>query len=81
MWYNQFANVQFVQDNANEPRGNPKCIVLCPTRELAKQVEKEFQESAPALRLACVYGGIPALLNPNAHSADPSSSSTARKVI
>lgn len=34
-------------------------MVLAPTRELAKQVEKEFQESAPGLDTICVYGGTP----------------------
>jgi ATP-dependent RNA helicase DDX21 len=33
--------------------------VLAPTRELAKQVEKEFMESAPMLSTICVYGGVP----------------------
>lgn len=45
-----------VQDSSS-PRGSPKCIVLCPTRELAKQVEKEFQASGPSLKVACLYGG------------------------
>lgn len=35
----------------------PRCIVLAPTRELAKQVEKEFKTSAPSLKLGCYYGG------------------------
>lgn len=35
------------------------CLVLAPTRELAKQVEKEFHESAPNLDTICVYGGTP----------------------
>jgi ATP-dependent RNA helicase DDX21 len=34
-------------------------LVLAPTRELAKQVEKEFYESAPNLDTICVYGGTP----------------------
>lgn len=38
---------------------NPLCLVLAPTRELAKQVEKEFYESAPSLDTICVYGGTP----------------------
>ncbi|WRX07974.1 Helicase [Theobroma cacao] len=38
---------------------NPLCLVLAPTRELAKQVEKEFHESAPNLDTICVYGGTP----------------------
>lgn len=33
--------------------------MLAPTRELAKQVEKEFHESAPSLDTICVYGGTP----------------------
>ena len=32
---------------------------MAPTRELAKQVEKEFHESAPNLDTICVYGGTP----------------------
>ncbi|CAK8572614.1 unnamed protein product [Lathyrus sativus] len=36
----------------------PKVLVLAPTRELAKQVEKEIQESAPYLNTVCVYGGV-----------------------
>ena len=31
--------------------------MLAPTRELAKQVEREFQECAPRLALGCFYGG------------------------
>ncbi|KAL6880240.1 hypothetical protein ACP4OV_011805 [Aristida adscensionis] len=45
----------------NEKNGsgrNPLAIVLAPTRELARQVEKEFKESAP-LDTLCVYGGVP----------------------
>ncbi|KAF9621565.1 hypothetical protein IFM89_022919 [Coptis chinensis] len=36
----------------------PRVLVLAPTRELAKQVEKEIKESAPYLNTACVYGGV-----------------------
>jgi ATP-dependent RNA helicase DDX21 len=32
--------------------------VLAPTRELAKQVEREFMETAPMLATVCVYGGV-----------------------
>lgn len=45
----------------NEKNGtgrNPLAIILAPTRELARQVEKEFKESAP-LDTLCVYGGVP----------------------
>lgn len=34
----------------------PRVLVLAPTRELAKQVEKEIKESAPYLNTVCVYG-------------------------
>ncbi|XP_044505722.1 DEAD-box ATP-dependent RNA helicase 53, mitochondrial-like [Mangifera indica] len=51
---------KIIQFNAKHGRGrNPLCLVLAPTRELAKQVEKEFQESAPGLDTICVYGGTP----------------------
>ncbi|CAK7340399.1 unnamed protein product [Dovyalis caffra] len=36
----------------------PKLLVLAPTRELAKQVEREIKESAPYLNTVCVYGGV-----------------------
>eukprot|EP01018_Ginkgo_biloba_P021900 Gb_04849 [translate_table: standard] len=36
----------------------PRALVLAPTRELAKQVEKEFKESAPFLSTVCIYGGV-----------------------
>jgi len=37
---------------------NPLALVLAPTRELARQVEKEFCESS-RLDTLCVYGGTP----------------------
>ncbi|KRY02421.1 DEAD-box ATP-dependent RNA helicase 3, chloroplastic, partial [Trichinella patagoniensis] len=37
---------------------HPRVLVLAPTRELAKQVEKEIKESAPYLNTVCVYGGV-----------------------
>uniref|UniRef100_A0A2P2KI68 RNA helicase n=2 Tax=Rhizophora mucronata TaxID=61149 RepID=A0A2P2KI68_RHIMU len=36
----------------------PRVLVLAPTRELAKQVEKEIKESASFLSTVCVYGGV-----------------------
>ncbi|XP_073269398.1 DEAD-box ATP-dependent RNA helicase 3, chloroplastic [Primulina huaijiensis] len=36
----------------------PKVLALAPTRELAKQVEKEFKETAPYLNTVCIYGGV-----------------------
>ncbi|KAJ7295137.1 hypothetical protein O6H91_Y211800 [Diphasiastrum complanatum] len=37
---------------------HPRALVLAPTRELAKQVERQFMESAPSLSTICVYGGV-----------------------
>ncbi|KAK4476782.1 hypothetical protein RD792_015942 [Penstemon davidsonii] len=51
-------------DDAEHERGSmrrgrsPKALVLAPTRELAKQVEKEFKESGPYLNTVCIYGGV-----------------------
>nr|KYP60600.1 DEAD-box ATP-dependent RNA helicase 53 [Cajanus cajan] len=38
---------------------DPLALVLAPTRELARQVEKEFIETAPNLDTICLYGGMP----------------------
>ncbi|KAI9191305.1 hypothetical protein LWI28_006694 [Acer negundo] len=51
---------RIIQYNIKHGKGrNPLCLVMAPTRELAKQVEKEFSESAPSLDTICVYGGTP----------------------
>ncbi|XP_030546609.1 DEAD-box ATP-dependent RNA helicase 53, mitochondrial-like [Rhodamnia argentea] len=51
---------KIIQFNAKHGRGrNPLALILAPTRELARQVEKEFYESAPNLDTICVYGGTP----------------------
>ncbi|KAL3136406.1 hypothetical protein ABBQ38_005663 [Trebouxia sp. C0009 RCD-2024] len=50
--------VEKLMARTNKPR-SPGCIVLAPTRELAKQVEREFAATGPTLRTACVYGGVP----------------------
>ncbi|OIS99979.1 PREDICTED: DEAD-box ATP-dependent RNA helicase 53-like [Nicotiana attenuata] len=51
---------KIIRFNEKHGRGrNPLAIVLAPTRELAKQVDKEFFESAPGLDTLCVYGGVP----------------------
>ncbi|KAI5433270.1 DEAD-box ATP-dependent RNA helicase 53, mitochondrial [Lathyrus oleraceus] len=51
---------KIIQFNAKHGRGrDPLALVLAPTRELAKQVEKEFYEAAPTLDTICVYGGTP----------------------
>ncbi|KAK8951250.1 hypothetical protein KSP39_PZI003756 [Platanthera zijinensis] len=44
----------------------PRALVLAPTRELAKQVEKEIKESAPYLNTVCVYGGVSYNIQQNA---------------
>ncbi|XP_050273332.1 DEAD-box ATP-dependent RNA helicase 3, chloroplastic [Quercus robur] len=46
----------------------PRVLVLAPTRELAKQVEKEIKESAPYLNSVCVYGGVSYVTQQNALS-------------
>ena len=52
-------------DKGKPPKGrsstppSPKCLVLAPTRELAKQVETEFRRIAGPLRTLAVYGGTP----------------------
>ncbi|PKA57034.1 DEAD-box ATP-dependent RNA helicase 53 [Apostasia shenzhenica] len=48
-----------IRFNAKHGRGrNPLALVLAPTRELARQVDKEFRESSN-LDTLCVYGGVP----------------------
>ena len=37
----------------------PRALVLCPTRELAQQVAREFESVAASLSVLCVYGGAP----------------------
>ena len=49
--------VEKLMARKHKPR-SPGCIVLAPTRELAKQVEREFAATGPTLRTACVYGGM-----------------------
>ncbi|KAK8495875.1 hypothetical protein V6N12_018055 [Hibiscus sabdariffa] len=46
----------------------PRVLVLAPTRELAKQVEKEIKESASYLNTVCVYGGVSYSIQRNALS-------------
>lgn len=36
----------------------PRCLVLAPTRELAKQIETEFQRIAGSLRTTSIYGSM-----------------------
>ena len=51
----RLRNDQRVIDKA---RGRaPVCLVMCPTRELARQVAKEFESVSPWLSHTCIYGG------------------------
>ncbi|XP_050232774.1 DEAD-box ATP-dependent RNA helicase 53, mitochondrial-like [Mercurialis annua] len=51
---------RIIQFNAKHGKGrNPLALIMAPTRELARQVEKEFCESAPSLDAICLYGGTP----------------------
>ncbi|XP_039114320.1 DEAD-box ATP-dependent RNA helicase 53-like [Dioscorea cayenensis subsp. rotundata] len=45
--------------NQNRRKQVPSALVLAPTRELARQVQREFKVSAPGLSSTCLYGGIP----------------------
>ena len=51
---------------SRKPGRLAKFLVLAPTRELAKQVEKEIKESAPYLSTVCVYGGVSYTIQQNA---------------
>ncbi|KAI1231631.1 hypothetical protein IHE44_0007708, partial [Lamprotornis superbus] len=47
-------------DSQERRRGRPpKVLVLCPTRELANQVAKDFKDITRKLTVACFYGGTP----------------------
>lgn len=37
----------------------PSCLVMAPTRELARQVSTTFENVAPEMSTTCVYGGAP----------------------
>ncbi|GFY89227.1 DEAD box RNA helicase [Actinidia rufa] len=57
------------EDESSQRRGRlPRVLVLAPTRELAKQVEKEIKESATYLNTVCVYGGVSYNIQQNALS-------------
>jgi len=48
------------EERAGPPRRGrgPGCVVMAPTRELAKQVSEEFELYCGQLRTLCVYGGV-----------------------
>ncbi|PKA49135.1 DEAD-box ATP-dependent RNA helicase 53 [Apostasia shenzhenica] len=49
------------QQDQIRKRRVPSALVLAPTRELARQVQREFKDSAPILKSTCLYGGIPVM--------------------
>ncbi|KAE9218546.1 ATP-dependent RNA helicase [Phytophthora fragariae] len=47
-----------LKDKRPRARGRaPRVVCMAPTRELAKQVATEFEQSAPSLSTVCIYGG------------------------
>ena len=54
------AEVQILSQPAVKP-GQPVCLVLAPTRELAQQTARVFDEAGAkcGVRCVCVYGGSP----------------------
>uniref|UniRef100_A0A1X7SI42 Helicase ATP-binding domain-containing protein n=1 Tax=Amphimedon queenslandica TaxID=400682 RepID=A0A1X7SI42_AMPQE len=41
-------------------RGRSPCVlVMAPTRELANQVNAEFESLSQSLSVFCIYGGVP----------------------
>jgi ATP-dependent RNA helicase DDX21 len=47
-----------LKNNASRARGRaPRVICMAPTRELAKQVATEFEQTGPSLETVCIYGG------------------------
>ncbi|GBG33079.1 ATP-dependent RNA helicase DDX50 [Hondaea fermentalgiana] len=50
-------NALLSEPSSRKPKGTPSAIVMAPTRELAKQVQVEFEKVAPSLRCISVYGG------------------------
>ncbi|XP_043841215.1 ATP-dependent RNA helicase DDX50-like [Dromiciops gliroides] len=53
--------IEKLQRDQEEMKKNrsPKVLVLAPTRELANQVAKDFQDITRKLSVACFYGGTP----------------------
>ncbi|KAG9136039.1 hypothetical protein Leryth_025855 [Lithospermum erythrorhizon] len=51
---------KIIKFNAKHGKGkNPLALALAPTRELARQVDKEFHETSNEIDTLCVYGGVP----------------------
>ncbi|GMF23559.1 unnamed protein product [Phytophthora lilii] len=47
-----------LKDKRPRSRGRaPRVVCMAPTRELAKQVASEFEQTAPSLSTVCIYGG------------------------
>nr|XP_030131469.3 nucleolar RNA helicase 2 [Taeniopygia guttata] len=53
--------IEKLQGESQERRRGrpPKVLVLCPTRELANQVAKDFKDITRKLTVGCFYGGTP----------------------
>ncbi len=52
--------VEHLQANKkdNQISKTPKCLIMEPTRELAKQVGDDFTAITSNLKTCCVYGGV-----------------------
>ncbi|DAZ96216.1 TPA: hypothetical protein N0F65_012578 [Lagenidium giganteum] len=49
---------KLLSGNNKKARGRaPRVVCMAPTRELAKQVASEFEQTAPTLETVCIYGG------------------------
>jgi superfamily II DNA/RNA helicase len=51
----------FLLPMINAPKStvsSPRFLVLCPTRELARQVLHEAQKNAPWVPMLCCHGGV-----------------------
>ncbi|KAG7389461.1 hypothetical protein PHYPSEUDO_010346 [Phytophthora pseudosyringae] len=47
-----------LKDTRPRARGRaPRVVCMAPTRELAKQVASEFEQTGPSLSTVCIYGG------------------------
>jgi ATP-dependent RNA helicase DDX21 len=50
--------IERLREEPRSERGRaPRCLVMAPTRELARQVSEVFSKVGPALATTCVYGG------------------------
>lgn len=54
---NSLLNLRDEGGLSRRPAGKPKVLIMAPTRELAKQVQSEFEKFAPGITCVSVYGG------------------------